>query len=233
MRSRVLRLATYNIHRGVGDDGLYDLERIARVLKLLDVDVVGLQEVDIGHSPSGQCQSRFLAGELGYVSVEGPLLERHIGWYGNALLSRLPVREATHIDLSVPGREPRGALEVTLGEDAFQLHVMTMHLGLQAAERRRQVERLLAEARTFDRERVVVMGDTNEWIPGNAIVAQLDRKLGRTRHRRSFPTRLPLLPLDRIWVHPRRLLRHLEVYRTPLTRYASDHYPVVAEIARE
>lgn len=228
----MLRVATYNIHRGVGADGVYDLARIAKVISNLDADIIGLQEVDIGDSPSGDCQSRHLARVLGYLSVEGPLVERRMGSYGNALLSRLPIREVRRIDLSVTGREPRGALEATIGA-AVDVHVLTTHLGLQYAERKQQIERLLGEARAFNGGPVVLMGDLNEWIPGNALVSRLDRTFGRTRHRRTFPTRMPLLPLDRIWVRPRRLLRHLEVHRTPLTRMASDHYPVVAEISLE
>lgn len=227
-----LRLATYNIHSGVGDDGVYDLDRTATVIDHLDADVVGLQEVDVGPRAQGASQSQQLARSLGYLSVEGPLTEGRTGSYGNALLSRLPVRDVRRIDLGVPGREPRGALEVTIGA-RVAVHVITTHLGLLYHERRRQVARLLEEARAFGAGPVVLMGDLNEWLPGNAVVATLDRAFGRTAHRRTFPTQLPILPLDRIWVRPRSLLRHLEVHRTPLTRLASDHYPVVAEIDLE
>ena len=59
---------------------------------------------------------------------------------------------------------------------------------------------------------------------------QLHRLLGATPARRSFPSGLPLLPLDRIWISPGRLLHAIDTLRTPLSRVASDHLPLVAEI---
>ena len=45
---RTLRVLTYNIHHGEGTDGVFDLERLAKVINDLAPDIVALQEVDKG-----------------------------------------------------------------------------------------------------------------------------------------------------------------------------------------
>lgn len=227
---RSLKVATYNVHRCIGDDGRYDADRVGEVLREIDADVVGLQEVDIGHSPSGQCQSIYLAQKLGVRSVEGPVITRGAGAYGNALLTKGEIARVRQYDLSVPSREPRGALDVEVRFGDAVLRCVVVHLGLMLAERRRQVEQLVAELRPLGAGMTLLFGDLNEWAPGSGIVARLDLLFGRAKHRRTFPTRLAVLPLDRIWVHPRRALVDTWVHKTPLSRHASDHYPVVSEL---
>jgi endonuclease/exonuclease/phosphatase family metal-dependent hydrolase len=77
---------------------------------------------------------------------------------------------------------------------------------------------------------VVVLGDFNDWLPGRSVVHALDDRLGRPPHPASFPVFWPLVPLDRIWVNPIRLVRRIFTHATPVSRVASDHFPVVAEI---
>jgi endonuclease/exonuclease/phosphatase family metal-dependent hydrolase len=77
----------------------------------------------------------------------------------------------------------------------------------------------------------VVLGDFNDWIPGRTVADVLDQRLGRLPRPRSFPAWRPLVALDRIWVQPARALRRIFAHRTPMSRIASDHVPVVAEIA--
>ena len=48
---------------------------------------------------------------------------------------------------------------------------------------------------------------------------------------RSFPSRWPILALDRAWVRPRHSLLALKAHRTPLACIASDHLPVKALVA--
>ena len=43
---RRIRVVSYNIHRCVGMDGRQDPGRVAEVIRELDADIVGLQEVD-------------------------------------------------------------------------------------------------------------------------------------------------------------------------------------------
>src|SRR5512139_4054191 len=101
-----LCIASYNVHRCIGTDRRHDPERIATILKALDADIVGLQEVDARyHVEGGIDQAEYLARRTGRELVEGITLRRHEARYGNALLTRHPVTDVRLINLSVPGRE--------------------------------------------------------------------------------------------------------------------------------
>jgi endonuclease/exonuclease/phosphatase family metal-dependent hydrolase len=152
------------------------------------------------------------------------------GFYGNLLLTRLPVEEVRLIDLAVEGREPRTALDVDLRTDAGLLRVVSTHLGLARRERRLQVDRLLGALQRLRRSAVVVLGDFNEWAAMNQSTRRLDQALGATEPLRTFPAWRPLLPLDRIWVHPVGAVEELRAVVTPLTRRASDHLPLYARL---
>jgi endonuclease/exonuclease/phosphatase family metal-dependent hydrolase len=76
----------------------------------------------------------------------------------------------------------------------------------------------------------LLMGDFNEWHPFSSTIRALDRLLGRSAPRRSFPSSLPLLPLDRIWIRPADALLSVYAWHSPQARVASDHLPVVAEL---
>ena len=108
--------------------------------------------------------------------------------------------------------------------------MLSTHLGLRFAERRFQVRQLLEhiDERPFDF--LTVLGDFNDWLPGQSVAHALDDRLGRARRVRTFPSWCPLLALDRVWVHPASTIRAVRVHKSPLARLASDHLPVVAEL---
>lgn len=225
-------LATYNIHRCFGTDGKYLPERTAEVLDALDADIVGLQEVDMKLLVDGRAQLDFFADHLSMHAVPGPNIKGRKGKFGNALLSRWPVRAVRRVDFTVRHFEPRGALDVELDVGGRILRVVVTHLGLNAAERRLQVRALIEAMEAVPGDHpLVVMGDFNEWKPTRGCLRKLDRRFGRSLAPRTFPSRLPLLPLDRVWVWPEGGLRRLSVYATPLSRIASDHLPLRADIA--
>lgn len=230
----ILRVVSYNIHRCVGVDGLKRPSRIAEVLKRLDFDVAGLQEVESGdttRSPARQLAE--LAQLTGYHAVAGATVFNPAGDYGNGLLVRgAPLRIASH-DLSVRDFEPRGALDVTQQTRAGPVRVVVTHLGLGIAERRLQLERLLdivAEDSADSAIPTFLLGDFNEWFPWARGRRRLVERFGTIPLPKTFPTRFPLFALDHVWVRPRRLLLSLSAERTPLTRMASDHLPVLATI---
>ena len=226
--SLAVTVATYNIHDAIGCDGRFNPTRIAQVLGELNASVLALQEVGSHHS--GVDMLAFLRDATGFEAVAGPTVLRATGEYGNAVLSRYPVREVTRIDLKVPRREERGALDVLLDCDGSPLRVLATHLGLRPAERREQVQRLLRALEAEKRVTTVLMGDLNEWFLWGRPLRWLHVHFKRTPSPPTFPARFPIFALDRIWVELRRLLRRLMVHASPQARIASDHLPVLAQV---
>lgn len=228
-----LRIASYNIHRGVGLDRRRDVPRIADVIAEMDADVVGLQEVIAVSGGLHADQAAFLAHRLGMQVVMGATRVHGDGVYGNVVLARLPVLGSATCDLSQGTREPRGALRVDLQAGERTLHMFNCHLGLSMRERRRQVgmlARFIHDSGGVGGARVLV-GDFNEWHPGPVA-----RELRRTfrspmrRVRRTHPAMFPLFKLDRIYWDVELEGEEFHVHRSRLARLASDHLPVFARV---
>jgi endonuclease/exonuclease/phosphatase family metal-dependent hydrolase len=208
---RRLRIASYNIHACVGGDGRRDPARIAAVLREIDADVIGLQEVDArpGES-SASMQMQYLAAALGLHAVAGPTLLRADGHYGNALLTRRPVLDVRH--------------------DGATVRVVVTHLGLLPGERRTQVRRLLDLFGESRADVAVLCGDINEWFAVGRPLRWLHARLGRTTGIATFPAAFPVFALDRIWVNPRAAMAAVAAHASRAARLASDHLPVMADI---
>ena len=228
----VFGAVSYNIHQCVGLDGRRDVERIARVLSSLDAQLIGLQEVgtdlEDGRKSS---QMEYLARATGLQAIAGPTIERHTGPFGNVLLTSWRVLDSRLLDLSVPGREPRGAIDADLMIEGRSVRVIVTHFGLRAAERRYQVRCLLEALSKGQNRFIIVLGDINEWVLRSRPLRWLYARFGTPPAPRTFPSWLPLFALDRIWVLPREVLLEVHAHATPLTRIASDHLPVRGRIA--
>lgn len=182
-------------------------------------------------SLSGDCQADVLGRLLDMQSVIGPTRESGRGHYGNALLTRATIRQVRRHDISFPGREQRGILDVDLEWRGMRMRMVVTHLGLSVQERVWQVERLLEAVKPAAGDPLTILaGDINEWVPGNRVISKVERAFGRTEHRRTFPSRMPFLPLDRIWVYPHGTLQSMWVHRSRASKTASDHLPLVGEI---
>lgn len=228
-----LRIASYNIHRGVGMDGRLDLDRIAGVIEEMEADVVGLQEVIAGGGAVHVDQGAHLAKRLGMELVMGATRVHGDGMYGNAVLTRLPVLASASCDLSQGTREPRGCVRVDLDAGPRTLHMFNCHLGLSFAERRRQagvLARFIQASGGLGGARVLV-GDFNEWHPGPVARALRDEfRSPMRRVRRTHPAVFPLFKLDRIYWDVELEGEDFHVHRSRLARLASDHLPVVARV---
>ncbi len=232
MSKERIRVASYNVHAGVGTDGTFSPERIASVITELGADVVGLQEVHSGDGSFSMLDT--LARATGMHAIAGPTHSRPShGEFGNALLTRHKVVTVRQLNLAVTGREPRGALDVLL-DCGSPLRVMATHLGLRPWERREQVAKLL-QALTEDEGRegtatTVLLGDINEWFLWGRPLRRLHKHFRSLPARRTFPAGWPVFALDRIWVKPFSLVRRVQAHRSPAARLASDHLPLIADI---
>lgn len=234
-----MRVATYNVHAWVGGDGRYDPQRCLAVLAELAPDVVGMQEVTLLDADAGQgaplevrvhhTEAR-LAGATGMTVVSGPTMRREAASFGNLLLSRYPVLAVRRHDISTRDREPRGVLDVTLDVHGQRERVLVCHLGLNAAERTRQVQQVVELLSQPPGAPAILLGDLNQWFPWWGPARPLNALFGGHPLRRSFPARMPLLPLDRIFVRPGRRVQRVVAHRSRLSRQASDHLPVYADL---
>ncbi len=223
-----LRVVSYNIHCGIGWDRRFNEQRILDVLKEIDGDVVALQEVE--SRAAGIDMLAWLAKGTGHHAIAGTTRLHDDGHYGNGLLTRCPVVRSKVLDLSFRRREPRGAISADLDCDGEAIRVVATHLGLRPAERREQVQQLLKLFRESPDDRAVLVGDLNEWFLWGRPLRRLHSYFQRTPSPPTFPSMLPVFALDRLWTHPRAIMRRVFVHKSRAARAASDHLPLVAEL---
>lgn len=226
-----LRVMTWNIHGGIGLDGQYSLERITETIARHEPDIVALQEVDsrrrLANAPS---PFEVLREAIGDHGIEAKSISTSDGDYGQMLASRWPFAGIEVHDITHAGREPRRAIETEVHCGPRKLRVIATHFGLSLAERRTQAKRLAAIARRQDGA-TVMLGDFNDWFwPGSLRSALRHELPGRTPHA-TFPSWCPVFRLDRIFCWPPQILKHSFIDRG--ARRASDHLPVIADIAVE
>lgn len=227
-----LAIASYNLHSCVGLDGKCRPSRIAAVLRELNCDIYALQEVDNqpgAHEESMQLE--YLSTTMKLSAVPGMRLVKHTGEYGNAVLTRFPVKSIRRHDLSYSRAEPRGAVDVELDVGGQPLRVIATHLGLRRSERRFQWRRLMVAIAEGSMEMpTIVLGDMNEWYRSARTLQEAHVAFGEPPAPAGFPSFAPFLALTRIWVRPRAALASIVVHRTALTRQASDHLPLKATL---
>jgi phospholipase D1/2 len=233
--SRTLRVASYNVHGCLGWDGRRDVARVIRILREIDADVIGLQEVESRHGRSEIDQAERFAAALGMACIEGPLLHHaQRGWYGNAVLTRLEVQAVRRVLFGSHGGEARGAILCDLAAgDGTCWRVMTTHLDLRSRHRRSQFATLLDQLVPSPRQPTVLMGDFNEWWPRSRGLATLSEHAELPPAPPTFPAWLPALRLDRIALSGCRLRGEVRRHFTPLTRRASDHLPIFADLVAD
>lgn len=239
-----IRVATYNVHGCVGTDRERSETRIAQVIAELKVDIVGLQELDLSRTRSaGIDQAGVIAEQLGWHRHFQPAMQRGDEHYGHAILSRHPLelRRAACLPGVAPFfcREERAAIGMDVSTDFGVVHVINTHLGLGWRERRLQAE-LLTSADWIDQTEggtpLILLGDFNS-LPGSGPHRTMSRRLRDVRGLiqpqrawRTFPTAFPVFAVDHIFVNAALRPISVRVARTALSRVASDHFPLVAEL---
>jgi endonuclease/exonuclease/phosphatase family metal-dependent hydrolase len=161
------------------------------------------------------------------------------GHHGNALLSKFPIVRHENRDVSVDGTEQRGMLHCVCrvpGREV-ELHAICVHLGLREHHRQQQIDLLcrMVHEHVPRTAPLVIAGDFNDWRM-RAHVQLLDRCDGlrevfvqsNGRAARTFPARLPLLPLDRVYVRNASAHAPVVLPHRPWS-HLSDHAPLAAE----
>jgi endonuclease/exonuclease/phosphatase family metal-dependent hydrolase len=237
----ILRVATYNIHKGVQGFGpvrRLEIHNLGHAVEQLDADIVCLQEVRKLHRREERFftrwpelpQAEFLCPE-GYAAVYQTNATTRHGEHGNALLSRWPVVSHGHEDMSDHRFEQRGLLHVEVKVERKLVHVIVVHLGLIAGSRLRQIEQMqrFIEREIPAREAVVVAGDFNDWgakLRPAMNAAGLKDFVGERAL--TYPSRLPLAQLDYVYARGLKPLG-LQIPRGRIWWRMSDHLPLVAE----
>ncbi len=242
--SERLRVATYNVHGCRGMDARRSEERIAKVITRLNVDAIGLQELDLNRRRSaGVDQAAVIANQLGWHHFFHPALRVADEQYGDAILSRYPMRLRKAQELpSVMTRvcpESRAAIWVEIETPDGAVQVINTHLGLGRRERFMQAQLLAGPdwlGSVGSDDPLILLGDFNS-LPGSPPFQLLARQLRDARtfihptpKLRTFPTRLPLLAVDHILVNDRWQVDSIKVVRDAATRIASDHFPLAADL---
>ncbi|MGH3316611.1 MAG: endonuclease/exonuclease/phosphatase family protein [Nocardioidaceae bacterium] len=241
-----VRVGTFNIHHGVGANGDLDLTRTAAAIADLDADLVGLQEVDrhwAGRSGFAD-QAEDLANRLDMHLAFGASLSRRRrrrrdkqqGQYGNALLSRFPIRNVQSTLLPHPrGGEQRVLLDTEVVVDGLVMRCLVTHLHhLMRSERLAQAETINGTVTSREMP-TVLLGDLNS-APGSPEIRTLTEHLvdawfvgGLVRgsgNGCTYSTHTPFVRIDYVLASPDIAVEQVRV----VSSEASDHLPVAADL---
>jgi len=226
-----LRVASYNIRKGIGTDRRRDPARILRVLGEIDADIVALQEADRRFGLRESVLPQLLIdNHSDYKAVPLDVQTDSMGWHGNALLVRRGIDVVEHDIIHIPCLEPRGVVTATLELAGRSIAVFGMHLDLSGLWRTRQARTIseLAEKARADHP-TVLMGDLNEWRRRAGTFREFGRSFTVLDCGPTFHAARPIGRLDRIMHCDRLAVRECGAHRSALSARASDHLPVWAD----
>jgi len=237
------RIVTYNVHRCVGTDRRLDVARVAAVLAQLQPDIVALQELDVGRRRTNHVdQAHEIAERLEMTHHFHAAMLVEEERYGDAILTAYPERLVKAGPLpgypKVPGLEPRGALWIEVEIDGRPVQIINTHLGLVPREQQLQAAALAGPGwleHPDCHSPAILLGDFNA-TASSVVYRTLTRRLQPARRlarRRSpsttFPSPLPVLRIDHLFVSPGIEVHDVSAPFDPLTRTASDHLPLVMD----
>jgi endonuclease/exonuclease/phosphatase family metal-dependent hydrolase len=232
-----LRVMTYNIRSGRGADDRVDLGRIADVIASYQPDLVALQEVDCGRERSGSVdQAAALGEQLAMNASFAPCITDGGARYGIATLSRLPVVTSRQVELphraNLPRSEPRCALLTRLAAgEGRTIDLVNTHLSVRRGERPAQVAAI--GSALDERDDLILAGDLNCTFLSGPFRSLCTGLRPATRRARSWPARLPIVQIDHILYRGSLAVVTAGAWTAGPARQASDHLPVVAELALE
>jgi len=224
--TRPLRVLTWNLQHGVGEDHKLDLQRIASVIRDAKPDLVALQEIDQNCRRSGKIdQAAELAKLTGLTGIFGQAMDFDGGAYGQAILSRYPI--SSHKVHPLPGKgEPRIAIEALVSIDGKQLRFITAHLDLDATQRLAQAQ-VLVKLTAAATPAAILCGDFND-TPGSPPLAVFSpdwTTVPKNDPPLTYPAHKPNQEIDHMFAKGISPTEPLVVLPEAL---ASDHRPLLA-----
>lgn len=243
-----ITIATYNIHKGMSPlNRKVQIAGMAAALDSLKSDILFLQEVQGLHLGREAKLPDFPAAP--HYDIIAERLDFHTSYgrnavfpwkhHGNAILSRLPIRERRNLNITVNRLEKRGVLHCEILPEGWEVPIVCLcaHLNLLERDRVKQYVAIFEYVTTYisPDAPLILAGDFNDWrhkSPLNIGLALgltevfLDKRGSLPK---TFPARLPVLSLDRIYT------RHLEILDARLHSgepwlYLSDHLPLSATV---
>ena len=228
----MLKVASYNMRKGIGTDRRRNPDRILEVLREIDADVVALQEADRRFGArAGVLSPHLLAEHSDWQAVAVGMRAQSMGWHGNALLIRKSAQIVDCEAIHLPALEPRGAVMADVRTAAGTVRIVGMHLDLSGLWRRRQAAAIMAHVDSCThRYPTVLMGDLNEWTRGSGCLRDFARDYAFAATGPSFHARRPVGRLDRIMVSRDLQVESCGVHASATARKASDHLPIWANL---
>ena len=226
----MIKVASYNMRKGIGLDRRRDPGRVLSVLGELDADIVALQEADRRFGTRASAIPPHMFDEHSdYVPVDFLSGRPYaIGWHGNALLVRKGIEVEESHALHLPTLEPRGAVAATLRIGDTRLRVVGMHLDISGLRRRQQARAILHHVGQGEALPTILMGDCNEWRNRGGCLADFGERHHMVDTGHSFHSRRPVAKLDRIFASPDLEAVEAGVHQSALAARASDHLPIWA-----
>lgn len=243
---RTLRIATFNIHKGVtAFNARLVLRQQRELIRHMQADIVFLQEVRGEHARHRRlfsgAQHEYLADEVWRDTAYGKNAAYPAGHHGNAILSKYPIARWENVDISASSIEQRGLLHCEISVPGWEqdLHCICVHLGLFARWRRKQFVSLhkRIEEMVPPQAPLIIAGDFNDWRmkAGSSLTERLHLheafEHAGGKPARSFPSLLPLFRLDRIYTRGFRI-QQVEVHSGTAYAKVSDHAALSATMTR-
>jgi endonuclease/exonuclease/phosphatase family metal-dependent hydrolase len=233
--ARTMTVLSFNIHHGAGEDGVFDLDRVADEIRRTHADVIGLQEVDrhYGERSEWTDQPAELAERLGMhvvyganLDLEPPAAGQPRRQYGTAILSRYPIQswQNTPLPKGKPAEEQRGLLTAVVNVRGVKVRVMNTHLQHDSADSRLLQAKVVADAVVASKEPIVLTGDLNA-IPAAPEITTITEHLRDGGNAFTYPAPVPTARIDYV------LTDGLPLFSKVLPTEASDHRPVLTALA--
>lgn len=234
---------TYNVHRCIGRGGFDSTADITHVCSEARPDLIALQELDAPETDDseGVHHARDLASGLGMTLLFCRTFRRGVGFYGHALLSRFPLElvRGTTFSTHSPISEPRGAIWARARVSDKTIDVVSTHLGVSRRDRHHQSRELVGERWLGSSEMGVLRvlcGDLNA-VPNATTYRRFAQRMRDVQRAlpghgpvATFPSTLPFLRLDHVFVSETIRVRSVVVPHDARARRSSDHLPLIVDL---